>query len=60
MVESRILDSNMDGFSSFSGNLFPVLVYYLEVRDVGSEVTILFLYYLMKGRSQFSSGQDNL
>ena len=28
MVEGRVADSNMDGFS---GNLFAVLVYYLEV-----------------------------
>ena len=24
----------MDAFSSFSGNLFAILVYYLEVEDV--------------------------
>ena len=30
----------MNGFSSFSGNLFAVLVYYLEVGDVGSVVVI--------------------
>ena len=28
----------MDGFSSSSGNLLAVLVYYLEVGDVGSGV----------------------
>ena len=36
LVEGRVVDSNMDGFSD---NLFAVLVYYLEVRDVGSGVT---------------------
>ena len=30
MVEGRIVDSNIDGFSSLSGNLFAVLVYYLK------------------------------
>ena len=35
MVEHRVVDSNMDGFSNFSGNLFPVLVYYFEVGSVG-------------------------
>ena len=34
-VEGKDVDSNLDGFSSFSGNLFAVLVYYLEVGDVG-------------------------
>ena len=31
-VEGRVIDSNMDGFS---GNLFAVFVYFLEVGDVG-------------------------
>ena len=35
MVEGGVVDSNMNGFSSFSGNLFAILVYYLEVADVG-------------------------
>ena len=35
-VEGRVVDSNMNGFSNFSGNLFAVLVYYLEVGDVVS------------------------
>ena len=33
-VEGRIVNSNMGGFSSFPGNLFTILVYYFEVRDV--------------------------
>ena len=35
IVEGRVVNSNMNGFSSFPGNLFAVLVYYFEVRDVG-------------------------
>ena len=35
MVEGRVVNSNMNGFSSFSGNLFSILVYYLEVGNVG-------------------------
>ena len=34
MFEGRVVDSNMDGFSSFSGNLFAVLIYYLQMGDV--------------------------
>ena len=37
MVEGRAVNSNMDGFS---GNLFAVLVCYLEVGDVGSGVVV--------------------
>ena len=33
-------DSYMDGFSSFSGNLFAVLVYSLEVGDIGSGIVV--------------------
>ena len=33
-VEDRVFDSNMDGFSSLSGKLFAVLVYYHEVENV--------------------------
>ena len=29
-VEGRVVDSNMNGFSSFSGNLFAIFIYYLE------------------------------
>ena len=35
MVEGRVVDSNMDGLSSFSGNLFAVLDYYLELGHAG-------------------------
>ena len=34
-MEDRFADSNMNGFSSFSGSLFAALVYYFEVGDVG-------------------------
>ena len=37
-AEANIADSNMDVFSSFSGNLFTVLVYYLGVDDIGSRM----------------------
>ena len=37
MVEGRAVDSTMAGFS---GNLFAVLVYYLEVGSVGLEVVV--------------------
>ena len=40
MVEDRVIDSDMDSFSTFSGNLFAVLVYYLEVRDVSLGVVV--------------------
>ena len=30
----------MNGFSSFPGNLFAVLVFYLEVGDVGSGMVV--------------------
>ena len=59
---SVVVDSNMDGLSSFSGNLFAVLVYYLEVGDdcvevvIGNavfvnctgEMTIVFIYSFSK------------
>ena len=35
MVEIRLFISNMDGFSNLPGNLFPVLVYYHKMEDVG-------------------------
>ena len=52
----------MNGFSSFFGNLFGVLVYYVEVGDVGSwvvvgnavyvncigDMTIVFFYSILK------------
>ena len=40
IVEVMALDTKMDGFSSFSGNMFAVLVYYLEVGDVGAGVVV--------------------
>ena len=39
-VEGRGVNSNVDCFSSFSGNVFAVLVYYLEVEDVGSGMVV--------------------
>ena len=39
-VEGRVFDSNMNSFSSFSGNLFAILVYCLEVGDIYSGVVI--------------------
>ena len=30
----------MDGFCIYSGTLFAVLVYYLEVRDIGSWMAV--------------------
>ena len=35
VVEGRIVNSDMDSFSSFPGNLFDVLIYYFEMGDVG-------------------------
>ena len=35
MVGGIVVESYMDGFSSFSDDLFAVLVYYLKVGDVG-------------------------
>ena len=38
----------MNGFASFSGNFFAVLVYYLEVGDVVLEVVVgnaVFVHY---------------
>ena len=40
MVEGTCIDSNMDSFSSFSGTLFAVLVYYLKVGNVGFGVVV--------------------
>ena len=39
-VEGRIVNSNMNAFSSFPGNLFDILVYYFEVCDVGFEMIV--------------------
>ena len=40
-VEQRVVDSKMNGFFSFSGNLFAILVHYLEVGDVGSGMVVI-------------------
>ena len=40
MTYNGSVTSNMDGFSSFSGTFCAVLVYYLEVGDVGSETIV--------------------
>ena len=68
MVEGIVVDSNMNGFSTFFGSLFPVLVYYLEVGDVSSGVivgnavfvnctgyrTTVFLYPIFQTSAGFS------
>ena len=68
MVEGSFADSDMDGFFSFSGNLFAVLVYYLEVGNVGSgvvlrsavyvnltgDMTIVFFYSIFQTSAGFS------
>ena len=65
MVEGRVVDSNMNGFSS---NLFAILVYYLEVGDVGwvvvvgnsvfvncsSDMAIVFFYSIFQPSARFS------
>ena len=40
LVEGRIVNSDMDGFSSFPGDLFAVLIYYFEMEDAGSWMII--------------------
>ena len=68
MDEGRAVDSNMNGFSSFSSNLFGILVFYLEVGDVGSgmvvgstvfvnctgDMTIVFFYSIFQISDGFS------
>ena len=58
-ADGRVVDSNMNGFYSFSGNLFSILVYYFEVENNGlgvvvgnvvfvnctGDMTIVFLLY---------------
>ena len=39
-VEITVVDSSMDGSSSFSGTLPTVVVYCLKVGDVGSGVVV--------------------
>ena len=45
-VENRVADSNMNGFSSFSGTLFAVFVYYVEVGGVCSVVFVGHVVYV--------------
>ena len=40
VVESRNVNSNLDGFSRFPGNLFAVLIYYFEMGNVGFGVIV--------------------
>ena len=35
-----VVDFTMNGFSSFSGNLFAILVFYLKLGDVGLGVDV--------------------
>ena len=46
MVEGNVFHSNMDSFSSFSGNLFAVLVSYLEVEGVGLGMVVGNVVYI--------------
>ena len=39
-VVGRVVDSNMNGFCRCSGNLFAILIYYVEVGDVGLGVVV--------------------
>ena len=40
MTECQADDPEVDAFPDFSGNLFPVLIYYFEVGDVGIVVVV--------------------
>ena len=65
IVEGRVVDSNMDGFS---GNVFAILVYYLEVGDAGmgvivgnavyvnctGDLTVVSIYSIFKTSANFS------
>ena len=42
MVKCKVVDPHANGFHSFSGNLFEVLIYYFEVYNVGMEVVVGF------------------
>ena len=67
MVEGRVVDFNMNGFSRFSANLFAILAYYLEVGDVGlgavigntlfanctGDMTIVFFYSIFQMSAGF-------
>ena len=62
VVKGRIVDSDMNGFSTFSGNFCTILGCYLEVGDVCSgmvvgntvlvncsgDMTVLFFYSIFK------------
>ena len=39
-LKDSIVDSNIDSFSSFSGNLFTLLVFYHEVADISLGVVV--------------------
>ena len=68
MAECRAVDSNMNIFFSFFGNLFTILVCYLEVGDVGSgmfvgntvfvnytgDMIIVFFYSIFQNSSGIS------
>ena len=70
-VEGRVVDSNMDGFSSSSSNLFAIFIYYLELGDIGSgvvvgnaeyinhivDITIVFFYSVFQVSARFSCVQ---
>ena len=43
MVEGRIVNSDMNGFSSFPGNLYAVSIYYYEMGDVGFGLIVGYL-----------------
>ena len=68
MVRGRIFACNINGFSSFPGNVFAVLVYYLEVGDVDTGMVVenagfvnctvdmifVFFYYIFQTSVGFS------
>ena len=39
-AEGRIVDSNMNGFSSFPGNMFGIMIFYFDMGDVGSGMIV--------------------
>ena len=45
-VEGRVVDCNMDGFCSFSYDLFAALTCSVEVGDVGSRVIVGHVVYV--------------
>ena len=46
MAEGSVVDSSVDGFSSFSGNSIVVLVCYLEGEDFGSGLVVGNVVYV--------------